>query len=891
MKNALGPSLLFLMIVWCAPAAAVSSRIDLHSGWNLQSGCKIQAAGEQISTSRFATKGWYETSVPATVLAAQVASGEFPDLFVGMNLRKLPGMDYPVGGLFPLLAMSPDSPYACSWWYRKEFRLPNEYASRNVWLNFEGINYRANVWLNGRKLADSKDVAGTYRTYEFDATTFLKAGQPNVLAVEVFAPTEKDLAMNWWDWAPTPPDKNMGLWRGVYLTDSGPVRLQYPAVVSHVSEDLSRADLTLIAELRNASDKPLHATVDASIPELHISLQQEIDLQPGAERTITFAPEKFPPLRIREPKLWWPASMGHQPLHSLIVRVLAAGKISDEQRIRFGIRDITSELTERGFRLFRINGRRLLIRGGGWTPDLLLRESSDRLNTELRYTLDMGLNTIRLEGKMESDEFFDRADEMGILVMAGWMCCDIWQYPDKWPPENLQIAAESLRSQSLRMRHHASVLTWLNGSDEPPPPNVERAFLKVLEETSWPNPIISAASQADTVGGGPSGMKMTGPYDWVPPSYWYLDRQKFGGAFGFNTETSPGPAIPPLQSLRRFIPPDHLWPIDRVWNFHAGGENYTNMDKYNQALDAVYGPSSGVEQYAIKSQAMAYDGERAIFEAYARNKYVSTGVIQWMLNNAWPSLIWHLYDYYLQPAGGYFGTKKANEPLHIQYSYDDHSVVVVNNLYQPAQKLTATADVYDFNLQKTFSRQETIDVDADSTRAVLSLPLSAQTSGVYFAKLSLRDRAGKLVSSNFYWLPTKEAAIAWDRTKDTVYTPVDAYEDLTALNDLPRVRVEATATANGSGAIRVKLHNPSHNLAFQVHVGIGPSGSNDEFLPVLWDDNYVSLLPGESQTVEARYLSRNALHGHAVVRVDGWNVEPITIPLTTPAASSPVHGN
>src|SRR5581483_7837974 len=210
--------------------------------------------------------------------------------------------------------------------------------------------------------------------------------------------------------------------------------------------------------------------------------------------------------------------------------------------------------------------------------------------------------------------------------------------------------------------------------------------------------------------------------DWVPPSYWYLDRQRFGGAFGFNTETSPGVAIPLLPSLEKFIPAEHLWPIDDVWNFHAGGENFTTIDKYNAAIDAVYGPSSGVDEYTRKSQAMAYDGERAMFEAYGRNKYDTTGLIQWMLNNAWPSLIWHLYDYYLQPAGGYFGAKKANEPLHIQYFYDDRSVVVVNSTYKNVSGVKATIRAYNFGLKELFAENKKVDVAGDSVQTVLTIP-------------------------------------------------------------------------------------------------------------------------------------------------------------------------
>lgn len=864
-------------VLWAVTSEA-SGRTYLHTGWNLQSSCKVAETGEAISTSAYHPRGWYKASVPTTVVAAQVAAGDFPDPYYAMNLLKLPGMDYDIGDKFSIHLMRNDSPYACSWWYRTQFRVPTQSARRNIWLRFDGINYSANAWINGRKLADAKDVAGTYRTYEFNATRLLRAGKPNVLAIEVFAPTEKDLAINWVDWNPAPPDKNMGLWRGVSLTTSGPVAVRFPQVVTYVTDDLNIARLTLMAEVRNATDRPVRTRVDARIAALNLSLSRSVTLQPGETRAVTFSPEQYPRLTVRQPKLWWPVGMGRQNLEHLVVTASVGGWVSDQQQVRFGMREITSELTNRGHRLFRINGKPILIRGGGWAPDMLLRGSRRRMETEFRYVLDMNLNTIRLEGKLETDEFYDLADEKGVLIMAGWCCCDIWEKWAKWEPGNqLEIGKASLRSQALRMRSHPSMLVWLNGSDEPPPAGVERAYLDVLQETAWPNPTLSSAAANPTTVSGPTGVKMIGPYDWVPPSYWLRDPGKYGGAWGFNTETGPGPAIPELRCLHKFLPADHLWPIDTVWNFHAGGERFQNMDIYNQALAATYGAPTGVQDYATKSQAMAYDGERAMFEAYARNKYTSTGVIQWMLNNAWPSTIWHLYDYYLEPAGGYYGTKKANEPLHIQYSYDDRSVVVVNNTYDRAEGLTATTAVYDSNLKQRFTHRDTLDVAADAVRSVVTIPVfpSDPDMQVYFIVLSLHDRRGKLVSTNFYWLPAKLAVIAWDRTANTVYTPVDSYDDMTALARLPRVRLRATAVLQSGKLVHVKLHNPSAHLAFQVHLDV-PAPDDGQSGTTLWNDNYVALLPGDTREIVGTYIGRGAA---PTVTVDGWNIEPVSLPL------------
>ena len=880
-------------------------RLDLHTGWSLQSSCKVNRSGEIISTTAFEPSGWYSSSVPSTVFAAQVAAGELKDPYFGENLRKLPGMDYPRGKNFAELPMPKDSPYACSWWYRTEFRLPEGYKGSVIWLHFNGINNRANIWLNGKKLADSNHVAGAYRIYEFNVTQFAQPDEVNVLAVETFAQTENDLGINFVDWAPMPPDKDMGLWRDVYVTSSGPVSLRYPQVTTRLPYgSLRRADLTVLAELRNHSDHPVHGVLEGRFED-H-KFQQKLELAPGEVRTVRFTPEEFPQLHVDNPKLWWPSPLGPQNLYALNMRFVIGNEVSDQQQIRFGIREITAELngpsprpgkmyhigsgkiveTDTRPLLFRINHKKILIRGAGWAPDLLLRSSPERLKTEFQYVRDMNLNAIRLEGKLEGDEFFDLADKTGVLVIAGWCCCDRWEKWDTWGTRDLDIATASLRTQILRLRSHPSLMLWMNGSDFPPPAKVEEAYIKVLKETNWPNPYVSSASAMPTLVTGASGVKMTGPYDYVPPSYWITDTNSYGGAFSFMTETSPGPAIPLKSSLVKMIPADQLWPVNDVWNFHAGaGEDFNNLKHYNEAMSAIYGAPKNLDDYERKSQAMAYDGERAMFEAYARNKYRSTGLIQWMLNNAWPSVVWHLYDYFLQPAGGYFGTKKACEPLHVQYSYDNRSVNVVNNLYRDFPGLTVTVALYDFDSHQEFFRKATLKSQADSVQQAMIIPEPSPAPRISFLKLTLEDRSGHLLDSNFYWLPAKLSSFNWDlddTNKHAYYSAVTSYEDFTLLNQLPRAQLEPAATlepAQSGDAVRVRLHNPSKHLAFQIRLGIRKQNHDDEVLPVFWEENYFSLLPGESRVIAAHYQVHD-LGSHLELDVEGWNMDEFTIPVS-----------
>jgi exo-1,4-beta-D-glucosaminidase len=900
---------LFMMSIAAAAAAGArnqaapsprDSRLALQEKWWIQSSCETHDTGAQISTPGFHTQGWHPATVPTTVVAALVADRTYPDPSFGTNLRKLPGTTYPVGRNFAHMPTPEDSPFHCSWWYRTEFKVPLTYRGKNAWLKFDGINYRANIWLNGKEIADDSRVRGAFRAYEFDVHENLRVGQSNALAVEVFAPEPGDLANNWVDWSPMPPDKNMGVWRPVWLSASGPVALRHPFVKTEVSPSLDSAALSVIVDVCNVSDHPISGNLEATLAGVRV--QQPVELAANEVKQVVLASDAFPQLNISKPKLWWPYPMGTPNLYFAHLEFATGGSVSDQSDVRFGIRQITSELTEQKNRLFRINGRPLLIRGGGWSPDMLWRQPPERLRDQFRYVQHLHLNAIRLEGKMETEAFFNMADEKGILVMAGWCCCDIWEQWDKWQPETHPIATESLRSQLLRLRVHPSMLVWLYGSDGPPPPEVEKEYLQVIQETRWPNPTLSSASADPTVNAGVTGVKMSGPYDYVPPSYWLnqtaTSTVKLGGGFSFNTETSPGPAIPVKESLLKMLPPDHLIPGDSVWNFHAGGQEFANTKIYDAAMNAIYGPPADLDDYLRKSQAMAYDGERAMFEAYGRNKYTSTGVIQWMLNNAWPSLIWHLYDYYLEPAGGFFGARKANEPLHVQYSYDDHSVVVVNSQYQPFSKLKVSAEVYDFDLKKQFSNQAETDVAADSSTRVFSIPETAVSSSpISFVKLSMADAAGRPLSSNFYWLPAKSSSFDWDKTT-FFYTPSPAYEDLSALSSLPVVKLQSNATLaskGDSGTIAVQVRNPSSHLAFQVRLEVLEKNGDKEILPVLWDDNYFSLMPGESKTVSVTFDRRQLQRVQPELRVSGWNIlgeiKAVSAPPPKKTATKAAAGN
>ncbi|HTS61185.1 MAG TPA: glycoside hydrolase family 2 protein [Candidatus Acidoferrales bacterium] len=848
----------FLLAFTCAAAvlpAAPESKLLLRQGWAIQSSAEVRETGAALSAPGFRPRGWTETTVPTTVFSALSAAKKYPDPYFGMNLRSAPGVAYNIGVNFSNLPMPADSPFRKPWWFRTEFKLPVDYRGKTVWLGFDGLNFRANVWLNGKQVAASDKLAGAWRLFALDVTAAAKAGDANALALEIFPPEPGDLAITFVDWNPLPPDKLMGLFRDVWIAATGPVAIRYPSVTTHLAGDA--AELSVRAELTNATAAIVEGVLKGKIENREFA--QPVRLAAHETKVVHAAQT------VTNPRLWWPVIAGPQNLYPLDLKFEIGGKTSDSTHIDFGIREVTSEL-DNGHRLFRINGKNILIRGAGYTFDLLMRSTPERQEAELRYVKDMNLNAVRFEGKLEDEHFLELCDRMGILVLAGWCCCDHWEKWKDWDKEDEVIAAESLRDQLRRLARHPSVFDWLYGSDNPPPPKIEQIYLNVIKEVEWPNPYQSSATAKRTPEGD-TGVKMNGPYEYVAPSYWLLDT-KAGGAYGFNTETSPGPAPPPIESLRRMLPADNLWPINAAWNYHAGGGEFRTIRVFTEALNQRYGESRSAEEYARKAQVMAYEGHRAMFEAFGRNKYTATGVIQWMLNNAWPGMIWHLYDWYLRPGGSYFGAKKACEPLHVQYSYDDRSIVVVNSYYREFANMKVVAEAYNLDMSLKFSRDAKLDAPPDSATRVFTLPEIAEASPVWFLNLKLEDPSDDVVSENFYWFSTKPETLEWE--KGTWYhTPTKTFADYTALQTLPRVSLKVESKSK-PGSTTVTLTNPAKTLAFAVRLKLARGADGEEVLPVLWEDNYFALLPGQTRQVTATYASKDLGAAKPVVTAEPW---------------------
>jgi len=860
--------------------ADAEGRVMLRDNWALASSADLDASGETLSRVSFEPEQWYRTSVPKTVLAALVENEVYPDPYYGENLKAIPGYR---DGLW--LAMPKDSPFRASWWYRTEFDLPAHFAGQYLVLHLDGINYCANVWLNGKQLADRDAVIGMFRRFEFDVTGTARIGEKNCLAVEVFAPgdlaegkhrgKQVEATTGWDDHNPQPPDMNMGLWQDVYVTATGPVALRHPYAASELElPSLSMAHLTVSAHLLNKTAEPVTGTLVAKIED--IVCAQEVALAPNETKVVTFAPDAYDQLNVANPRVWWPVDVGRQELYALELEFLVDGQVSDTAHTRFGIRDATTYINDEGWRGYTINGRNILIRGGAWmTSDMLLRLSHKRYDALIRYAREAHLNMLRSEGFSirETGDFYDLCDEYGVMVTQQIFGRSILD-------EDLAIAC--VADMMLRIRNHPSLVHFLGHDETFPTKRLNTAYQELIAQhrvnrTYQPHSGAFDLKDRFKTGGTRTGSLQVWTY--ATPSHYYTSEDT--GAWGFAQSGGIGGIFATLETMQRMMPEDALWPpFSDAWSFHTVTQGGYYFSPVLKAIHDRFGKPEDIRDFLRKGQVLNYESARGMFEAYGRNKYAATGITTWKYDAAWPaSPTWQYVDWYLNATAAYYGAKKACEPLHVQYAYDDHSIYVVNSFYKEFNGLKVTADVYNLDMTRKYSSTTTVDVAADGKARAFTIQWPDGLTKCHFLHLTLKDAEGKAVADNLYWLSTVPDVP--NPLAESFLKPV-SIADYTDLNGLPRVELQASAAMTREGAecvAHVTLKNPGGQLAFFIDLAVAKDEAAPAVAPAFWDDNYLSLLPGEQKEVSARFAAADVEDGTPVVKVSGWNIAPKTVQI------------
>ena len=898
---------LFVAAVILAPrsfASESSNLTELASGWRMTSAKNVTGNDAAISEPGYDASRWYPVKhMPATVLQILEENGVYKNLYYGMNLA------------------TPGDLWKQDWWYRTTLVAP---PGREVYsLIFKGINYRADIWLNGHKVANRAAVVGMYDAFEFNVTEFIQAGRPNVLAVKV-TPEQSlsgengiELGDSWLDWINWKylgyhdpekhldisfvPDRNAGVWKRVFLSSTGAVTIRNPYVTTDLPlPATSPASLSVYCDLTNKTSKPLAGTLYGEISrpgKATIKFQRDIQLVRNGRQEIAFGPADYSQLSVADPDLWWPYRWGKPNLYQLKLSFKAkdSDEMSDSTAIEFGIRKITQrrdsdnsfpEIGNGGNFYLQVNGRDYLVRGGVYSPDLLFRNDPERDANIMRYAKDLGLNLIRWELKIADDTMLERADREGMPVMLGWMCCAQWEHWELWNAEDQWVARASLRARIRELRSHPAVVLWASGSDGLPPDPVLNDYHQILSELHWQNAVVDTVSHVNRSW---SGIHMAGPYVWRPPYYWFSD--KYGPARGSSAEEGDNETIPPLESLKKFIPSDKLWPINENWYFHSGANEGNNtLENIQRVIGKRYGASSSVEEFSRKAQLAHYEDVRAQYETYATHWANRKMMVHWMMNNPWPSFFGHLFDDYFKQGGGYFGAKKALRPVHIVWDYyatGDRSKAkfyVTNQTPEILDHVSVIVEFYNLDSSRKYFREiKDFSVKPNTSSEAVTVARIPGLSSTYFVRCLLRNANAAILAENVYWGSTMDDDLGETKNDEQFKTTLAKWADMSALNTMLRSDVAVSGDvsgANGESVAKIVLTNRSNRVAFFLRAEVTKGADGEEVLPITYDDNYMTVFPHEVRTIVAKFATSALGSAPGALRIEGYNTPKKVAPLS-----------
>lgn len=825
------------------PVAADGKLLLSGGGWQLQRASEVQAVGEDISLSAYKPEGWVTATVPGTVLTSY------------KNVGALADPNYADNQL-----MVSESFFNSNFWYHREFQLPQSFRRDRVFLNFDGINWKANVFLNGQQIGR---IEGAFIRGKFDVTRWAKEGT-NVLAVEIIknehigAVKEKNKqstdfnggilgadnptfhATIGWDWIPTVRGRNIGIWNDVFLTTTGKVTVQDPYVQTQLAlPDTTQARLTAEVVVKNHDANAVSGILSGRIGD--VRFEQPVSLQAGEERTVVFDADRFPQLCMQHPRLWWPNGYGTPYLYDANFTFKVDDEVSDTRDFKVGIRQMTFDEKNDVLNLY-INGRRFIGRGGNWGfSESNLNYRGREYETAVAYHADMNFTMLRnWVGMIGDEELYDACDRYGIMIWQDFWLANPADGPDPYNPAMFIANAEDYVK---RIRSHASLALYCGRNEGFPPETIDKALRRIVKEEHPGLHYIS--SSADEVVSG------HGPYRMLPAkTYFTLET----GNDKFHSERGM-PNVLTYESFLRTYSPEGIWPQSHQWGMHdytlEGAQGATS---FNEIIASGYGQPQSAKEFADLAQWVNYDGHRSLFESRSKNRM---GLLMWMSHPCWPSMVWQTYDYYFEPTAAYFAIKKASEPLHIQWNPATDDVEVVNYHAGRHPALKARAQVLHMNGTVAWEKEVKVDSREDTTEKCIRLQFPDNLSEVHFIRLLLEEN-GKTVSENFYHRSKVE-------------------NNYQALKQLPKVTLHTQAAyakrADGEWTARITVENRTATPALMIRLNVVGDEDGIQFLPVFYSDNYFALLPGESKVIHVRWKDVDTRGNKPLLKVSGYNVE------------------
>ena len=891
--------------------------------FDMQSSAVISNDGAVLSTTNYGSNNyWFPVKVPCTVLTGLVANKVYPDPYIGMNNMLIPDASDSFNHEYHLEKYSylpgEPNPWKKPYWYRTTFSVPATDKGKFFQLIFKGINYRAEVWLNGKRLADSSEMAGMFAEYFLNATSAINAGSVNVLAVKIYPLDEPglpahpqlnalgdfyanggptgDIGKNvtmlcsaGWDWIPEVHDRNIGIWQPVYLRTTGQVIIQQPHIITDLPNlpDTSIAKLTLRFTLSNHANATSNGKLKLIIsPETFegkaFIIEQNVSVAANDKKDIELNADNVKQFVLNKPHLWWPNNYGNPDLYRMRIQYINGNDISDDTSFLFGIRTVSSKATTvNGWvrRDFYVNGKRVHLVGGAWVPDMMLNRDSIRNDYELHLCRNANVNLVRIWGGGigETDDFYDCADRYGMMVWQDfWITGDThgeFKGSADYPPQG-DVYVRNIVSTILRIRNHASLLVWTGGNEGHARKELYDAMRDNVATLDGTRPFIPSSSGFAKQPSGwkgswpddmPSGVYSGGPYSWQDAAQYYKLADA-GKDWVFKDETGL-PSQPPYSTLPKIISnlvpdPSLPYPLNDTWGYHDACSGNGHYELYYKAMKDRYGEPTSMKNFCDKMQLVNADGYRGIFEAAGHKLNETGGVMLWKLNAAFPSVVWQVYDWYLQPNAGYYFMQNACEPVHVQLNLDDSMVAVINRTYHPQPNLSVHVQVIDINGTSLYNETKNVNLDTTAVKEISSLSSAlAKAEGIVFVVLHLKDAHGETISRNTYWMQ-----------------PHHDYRMLSQMKPAQlSVKVLHSTKEKNNYQYTIELTNTSGALAFFINPQL--MIDDEEITPSFWSDNYFSLTANESITVSLSCPVEKLNHKHSKLVTSGWNVAAQSIDL------------
>ena len=828
-----------------ATPAMDAEHIYLSGGnWKLQRASEVTSSGEEISKSDFNTANWPVATVPGTVLTSYKNIGAIPNPNYADNLLHIS-----------------ESFFNSNFWYRDEFEVPANFQKERTFLNFDGINWKANVFVNGVKVGR---LEGAFIRGQFDVTDLVHAGK-NVIAVEIVKNAhigaikekyERNTDFNGgilgadnptfhasigWDWISTIRGRNIGIWNDVYLTTKGNVTLHDPYVMSEFPlPDTTSVTFTPEVFVKNHDNQPVEGVLNGNIG--NITFEKKVSLAAGEKKTVRFSAKDYAQLKMNNPQLWWPKGYGSPHLYKANFTFKVADKVSDQTDFKVGARQMTYQEKDGVLSLF-VNGRRFIARGGNWGfGESNLNYRGREYETAVKYHTDMNFTMMRnWVGQIGDEELYEACDSLGLMIWQDFWLANPADGPD---PYYESMFMSNAADYVKRIRNHPSIGIYCGRNEGFPPATIDKAIRQLLKE-QHPDIHYISSSADDVVSG-------HGPYRALAPKeYFKLEngRNKLHSERGM-------PNVMNYESLVRTFSPDALWPQNAQWGQHDyTQEGAQSCATFNAMIEKGFGKPSNAKEFADLAQWINYNGYRALFESRSENR---KGLLLWMTHPCWPSMVWQTYDYYFEPTAAYFGCKKACEPIHIQWNQATDMVEVVNYSAGNYQNLKAEALIVNLDGSIAWKKDMNLTSNEDTTNKCFPLDFKGQLTPAHFVKLILTDGNNKVLSDNFYVRGQEEG-------------------NFQAIKEIPEVSVQSTQKisqdAQGNWNATVTLENPTKVPALMIRINLLGAEDGEQILPVLYSDNYFSLLAGEKKEISIKWKDLDSRGNQPKIVITGYNVK------------------